>query len=1668
MPQVKAEQYVKSNGRRRIWQRIVSALAAVVVFCTTYALILPAITMEQTAFCGLQEHIHDVSCYTPGETLTEQVLICQEPEVPGHSHGEACYLPVHTHTDGCYVQGESELVCTQEETAGHSHSGTRSLICGQEESEAHTHDDSCYSNGCYDEEGQLLCALAEAEEHFHSDACYVLPEPELVCTLGERTEPELICQEPETPGHSHGEACYEIRSVPGEPVLNCDKAEHTHQLMCYSDASADLETEKDWTKDMPEHLSGIWHDDLVTIARLQLGYQESTKNYIVDENGIIRGYTRYGAWYGTPYAEWTETFIRFCLHYAELPAEQIPMPTREKTWSEVLTDAKMYHTEDYAPVPGDLMFMAVGETEEKEVRIGIVLDLSDDGYATAIFGDVDGQVTTGTYHLTDPEITGFAQLPDNTQEETVPETTASETVPEETVPETTVSETIPDETVPETTVSETVPEETTPDRQVTGAIALIDALPSADEVETKLAAYEAAEDWDGYKLYYTQIGIQGREAYQAYANLNAAQQEQVTNVQKLWDLEWLWSAATLEEPVEQSPEDTTVYYCGLEAHTHTAANGCYDQVGNLTCAQTVHEHTAQCEIAPVYYCGLEAHSHSESCASDCAIPVHVHDSDCLIAPVYYCGMEDDPDHTHNETCLISPYQCGLEAHLHDADCPDDCAAVEHVHTESCKETPGYQCGKTDHQHSDACYDAEGALVCGQEAHTHTSDCLVVYYCGIVHEHVHDGCYDNFVHKCGKIGHTHFYLCTVKPQYCDETHIHNSDCYDENGILTCSEHTHILSCWINPASSGTSTDQEDLFAGSNRFHSNYFLKYQASGHTVSSYEIGTFVLIPESANVDGWVPNTRQWSGSSNANYLVAYCSDDRTSASKKGEAYETYTLDTSRFSDDDQRRKIAAIIGHSYPFLTADEMREQLRLAYEQGLTVDGSGNVIDVTDCTESDWIAATQWAIWDTTSTFGTHPSYKVDIDDYGAARPAEIPSQAEFYCVNPLSDPGHTDIATSRVHLEAIHNWLMSLQEPVALAVQSYDYQISENSDGSYKLDVTVTLNRETVSGEHTVFQLSVGSKSTVINKLQVGQTQFAMELDGISLEEIASARVYLNVDGKHMQAYFFDSANYQDMVGGNWEYYSEDLSFDLTADKTDVTVYKKWTESVPTTVKSVTVQLYADGKPYGDPIQLSAANSWTHTWKDLNKSHISGVNADGSIFGGEAIVYTIVETPIPGYYSSLTQVEEFGNDADAEDITVTYWKEVDSFEGDGEYVLLSKVGALTASDFKNKYYMNVSPIDLGVVADDQAKTVWVATGSAETGYKLANKYYPTAYMGNEVITTSTSSARNYFFEDGLLFFKGTSQNSYFRSFYSNGYQVYTADSSLAMTFRLYKLTTEKLPSSQINFLLTNTQIPEETQTQVSVTKQWTGRRDSKYPLSATVTLLQNGRPYGDPVILDETNNWTYIWESLPYQMNGEVIQYSVQEEPTAGYEASLEIQDNTATDDPFLAITLTNTWKPTLIPIDVRKADATNAKVLLPGAVFDVYVVDTAAEQAQLIPGTNTPGISLGSLETPESGTVSMEFEVGETYYLFETMAPKGYNLLTEPIVVTVTETGLTVSSGADWAQAEDSRLTIMNQPGYILPETGGIGTTLYTTAGLLLILSAVILLFMKKRGKEAYS
>lgn len=66
-----AEQLNKKHRRKRTWYKILSVPICLVVFVTTYALILPAITMESTpdTYCGIAEHVHTDDCYEPASDV---------------------------------------------------------------------------------------------------------------------------------------------------------------------------------------------------------------------------------------------------------------------------------------------------------------------------------------------------------------------------------------------------------------------------------------------------------------------------------------------------------------------------------------------------------------------------------------------------------------------------------------------------------------------------------------------------------------------------------------------------------------------------------------------------------------------------------------------------------------------------------------------------------------------------------------------------------------------------------------------------------------------------------------------------------------------------------------------------------------------------------------------------------------------------------------------------------------------------------------------------------------------------------------------------------------------------------------------------------------------------------------------------------------------------------------------------------------------------------------------------------------------------------------------------------------------------------------------------------------------------------------------------------------
>ncbi len=148
------------------WRNVARFFAFAVVFCTTYMLILPAITMEKETFCSLQEHTHEENCY-----VIESKLICPYEEVvttdktsnQDSTATEETTAEETTAEETTAEETTAEETTTAETTAAET---TAEEITTEETTEAvHKHTEECYE---YTE--TLICDLTE---HTHEEGCFI-------------------------------------------------------------------------------------------------------------------------------------------------------------------------------------------------------------------------------------------------------------------------------------------------------------------------------------------------------------------------------------------------------------------------------------------------------------------------------------------------------------------------------------------------------------------------------------------------------------------------------------------------------------------------------------------------------------------------------------------------------------------------------------------------------------------------------------------------------------------------------------------------------------------------------------------------------------------------------------------------------------------------------------------------------------------------------------------------------------------------------------------------------------------------------------------------------------------------------------------------------------------------------------------------------------------------------------------------------------------------------------------------------------------------------------------------------------------------------------------------------------------------------------------------------
>ena len=399
------ERFRRQHVQARRYVAMMLVLALLTTLFVNWQLHGVGISMTADYHCGYEEHQHTAACY-------EKVLTCgyeegepetpvtssdssadpvsaysaAEPEEPVQTEPETIWVP-HEHTDACYEE-HRVLTCYQEE---HEHTDDcfdeyGALICGEFE---HIHDDSCYTT-----EYELVCGLDEGELVEEPNPAYQeMPASRPVVDLP--TEPaETTPDEPVL--HHHTDACYTEELV-------CTIPEHHHTVECLADTQADVETAEEWQAAANVALNGNWAEDLLTVAKSQLDYQQSDKNFKLDveDQQVLRGYSRYGAWYGNPYGAWDVMFLSYCLHFAGVPQTVVPQRAgvmalhSDLRGSQWLTDA-----DGSTARPGDIVIYNTLTTEQvavDESSYGIaLLDLDEDPDTAAQLTASEPQVDTRT------------------------------------------------------------------------------------------------------------------------------------------------------------------------------------------------------------------------------------------------------------------------------------------------------------------------------------------------------------------------------------------------------------------------------------------------------------------------------------------------------------------------------------------------------------------------------------------------------------------------------------------------------------------------------------------------------------------------------------------------------------------------------------------------------------------------------------------------------------------------------------------------------------------------------------------------------------------------------------------------------------------------------------------------------------------------------------------------------------------------------------------------------------------------------------------------------------------------------------------------------------------------------------------------------------------------
>lgn len=491
------------------------------------------------------------------------------------------------------------------------------------------------------------------------------------------------------------------------------------------------------------------------------------------------------------------------------------------------------------------------------------------------------------------------------------------------------------------------------------------------------------------------------------------------------------------------------------------------------------------------------------------------------------------------------------------------------------------------------------------------------------------------------------------------------------------------------------------------------------------------------------------------------------------------------------------------------------------------------------------------------------------------------------------------------------------------------------------------------------------------------------------------------------------------------YDDEKAFEntYTPAKTEVPVKKVWKDENNQDGKrpsSVTVKLLADGQDTGKTLELTEANGWAGSFKDLDADK-----------GGTPIQYTVVEVTVPSYTSEVT-----GDAASGFTITNSYspetvdvkatknWEDANNQDGkrptkitinllaDGKKVDSKEIQAAADETWTvefTKLAKYKAGKEIKYTVTEEAVAEYEAT---ITDFTITNKYAPKEI--DYKVTKVWNDANN---QDGkrpesvtVQLFKSvdgskpvavegkkltltakdkTDANTWVASF--TNLPQYEAGKEIT-----YSIKEVDVPagyeSSVTGQVVTNNYTPKTVV--LSGTKVWkdNNNQDGKRTTSVKVQILKNDKEVVQEIEVSEATGWKFESKALPKYENGQEIKYTVKEVAVASYETII-------TSEKDGKYTITNKHTPLKTTVKGKKIwkDEDNKDGIRPSSVTVKLLADgKETGQTATVSETNGWTYEFTGLDRYQEGK-----EI--PYTVEEVNVPDGYTASVEGYNITNTHT-----------------------------------------------------------------